>query len=91
MINIFEMRQYGNFKCSCGCGQVLGRATNGTDMETIEHTICIADDRDDEGLEWRCFKPECFGRAFAAFCEYGKPMKTVEKLYRLFPAAEEVF
>ena len=54
----FRMRTYGDYTCSCGCGAILGYNS----VTQIEYDICVGEETDAEGYNWRMFKPECWYR-----------------------------
>ena len=83
--DITEITQimYGDFCCSCGCGSVLGRATNGTDSQPIEYSYGVGEESDIEGYDWRMFTERCWNRI--------KKTMSDEEIYNSFepsPAVE---
>lgn len=46
-------RMYGDYFCSCGCNKLLGDAYG-------IHCYGVGYVDDDEGYEWRMFRPECW-------------------------------
>ncbi len=53
---------YGDYECSCGCGAVLGRPTNGTDGDPVEYSYGVGETSDEEGYDWRMFTEQCWDR-----------------------------
>lgn len=76
-----EIRTYGNYLCSCGCGKVMGNPT----VYFTEDDICpaVCDVNDDEGWEWRMFRPDCWKKL-------NLDKKSLEDIYNEYPIAKEV-
>lgn len=47
----FSQRMYGEYLCSCGCGEAL-----------IGKCYGVGEGSDDEGYRWRCFTEKCWER-----------------------------
>lgn len=76
-----HIRMYGDYSCSCGCGKPLGNPT----VYYTDDDICIAvsEEQDDEGFEWRTFRPECWKRL-------NLDTFSLEEIYNKYPAAPAV-
>lgn len=49
----FKNKMYGDYVCACGCNKLLGNQLG---------TYCygVGYDDDEEGMNWRTFRPECW-------------------------------
>lgn len=47
----FSQRMYGEYRCSCGCGESL-----------VGKCYGVGEESDDEGYRWRCFTEKCWER-----------------------------
>lgn len=79
----FDLIMYGDYKCSCGCGKLLGRPTNGTDGKPKEYSHCVGRVDDEEGFEWRCFTQDCWN----ILKRQGLPLDVI---YDTYPPASEM-
>lgn len=73
-----EQKMYGDYLCSCGCGQPLGH------WSILHHDglrcIGVGDESDEEGYEWRMFRRQCWDRLNLG---YMKP----EDVYDKYPVS----
>lgn len=61
MISKGKLRMYGCFKCSCGCGRILG--SNDIPYSDDDIIPIVGDfEKDEEGFFWRSFHPKCWER-----------------------------
>ena len=61
-IEQIRLVMYGDYLCSCGCGEMLGRPTNGVDGDPVEYSYGVGEADDEEGYNWRMFTEECWNR-----------------------------
>lgn len=81
MLQEFECRMYGNYTCSCGCGQILG--TPGVRYSSEDVCKCVGLISDEEGYYWRTFRPSCWNRL-------NLDDKPLTYIYNKFPPAPVV-
>lgn len=79
-LEVKRIPMYGDYECSCGCGQMLGHPINDGPAE-----ICIGVGRkdDDEGFDWRMFTRECWNKL-------RRRNFSLEDIYDKFPESCEV-
>lgn len=94
-LEVIKNRDYGNYRCSCGCGKILGNPEPA--ITDNSYAYGIADVTDDEGYAWRMFTPECWKRVCKEWeLEVQADMSsydyqfTLNKMYNEYPASEEV-
>lgn len=92
-LEVIENREYGYYRCACGCGKILGSS----DPKHVEYSIGIAEVLDDEGDAWRMFNSECWERVSKEWdLEAQAEMSLFDyqfmlnKMYNYYPASEEV-
>lgn len=94
-LEVIKNREYGNYRCSCGCGKILGNP--GVYITDNSYAYGIAEVTDDEGYAWRMFTPECWERICKEWdLEVQADMSsfdykyTLNKMYNAYSASEEV-
>jgi hypothetical protein len=79
MIEKSRLRMYGCFRCSCGCGRLLG--SNDIPYSNDDIIYIVGDfEKDEEGFYWRSFHPQCWKRL--KLDEY-----SAEDIYNKYPPA----
>ena len=79
MIEKSRLRMYGCFRCSCGCGRLLGSNDIPYSNDDIIHIVGDFE-KDEEGFYWRSFHPQCWKRL--KLDEY-----SAEDIYKKYPPA----
>lgn len=79
MLEEIRIRMYGNYRCSCGCGKVLGNPSPYYGLKDICYGVGRDDDED--GDEWRMFRPECWSKLNDM---------SLEEIYNKYPASPVV-
>jgi hypothetical protein len=79
MIEKSRLRMYGCFRCSCGCGRLLGSNDIPYSNDDIIHIVGDFE-KDEEGFYWRSFHPQCWKRL--KLDEY-----SAEDIYNKYPPA----
>lgn len=78
-----QLRMYGDYECSCGCGELLGRATNGTDGLPIDISYGVGRVDDEDGFDWRMFTEHCWKLI-------RRSGMTLPEIYESYPAAASI-
>lgn len=73
----FKTIIYGEYKCSCGCGNVLGNDS----ALNVQWFNVIANAEDEEGVAWRIFSPECYKKLAGM---------DAEEIYNKYCAAQRI-
>lgn len=76
-----QLRMYGDYLCSCGCGKPLGNPSVFYTEEDVAVGVRTTDD--EEGWWWRLFRPSCWKRL-------GLDNKSLEEIYITYAQPKEV-
>ena len=83
-LEVIKNRAYGNYRCSCGCGKILGVSSGSVAM----YAYGVAEVTDDEGYAWRMFTPKCWERISSQYDI--KSQDDLNLIYNSYPTNEEV-
>lgn len=85
-LEVIKNRMYGDYRCSCGCGKILGNPE--PIITDNSYAYGIAEVTDDEGYAWRMFTLECWKRISSQYDINSQ--HDLSLIYHSYPASEEV-